>query len=293
MASAALLDGENNLENAGLRSGGARRRNDLQIDFSKLSFSNWNNDGVVASHFFNALSLFFPAGEKFFIHSVKCCSGNIKASALVAEVRKFVSQEASHSNVHRLYVAAMVQQGYKVEQLDIRMFSCPLASVKPHWRLSMTVAMEHFTASLSRSLLEYEAVDGNPDLKKLWHWHACEELEHQSVAFDVYQEAVGTGVRAYLLRVAGAIRVSWNFLPRLIRNFASLIEQDTALPKSMCYLKALGYVWGSPGVVRHLIPDFFSYLRPSYRSGEHAESDRELVSEVRERMEIGNGEWTV
>lgn len=265
-------------------------RNGLNFDYSKSNFASWNSDGLVASHFFNALSLFFPAGEKFFIHSVKCFSGQVADPVAAAAVKTFVSQEASHSNAHRRYLAAMVQQGYKIDQLDIRMFSRPLASVKPQWRLSMTVAMEHFTASLSRSLLHEGTVDGDPNLKRLWYWHACEELEHQSVAFDVYRQAVGTGVRAYWLRIAGAIRVSTNFLPRLICNFASLLAQDTLLPKPVCYLKAFWYVWGTPGVVRKLMPDFFKYFSPSYHPNEMGSGDRELVAAIRSRLGISNEE---
>ncbi|WP_053077788.1 metal-dependent hydrolase [Burkholderia cepacia] len=256
------------------------------FDFSGVRFADWNRDGMVASHFFNALSLFFPAGEKFFIHSVKCFSGQVTDPVTAAAVRTFIAQEASHSNQHRRYLVAMVQQGYDIDRLDIRMFACPLGSVKPVWRLAMTVAMEHFTASLSRSLLRAGTVDGDPDLTKLWHWHACEELEHQSVAMDVYRHAVGTGARAYWLRVAGALRVSLNFLPRLAANLSALLAQDLPRPRSVCYLQALRYLWGKPGVLRILIPDFIGYFRPSFHPDTLRERDRALIAAVRAKLEI-------
>ncbi|WP_175865704.1 metal-dependent hydrolase [Burkholderia cepacia] len=259
-----------------------------RFDFSGSRFADWNRDGPVASHFFNALSLFFPAGEKFFIHSVKCFSGKVTDPVVAAAVTTFVAQEASHSNEHRRYLAAMAQQGYEIDRLDVRMFACPLGSVKPEWRLAMTVAMEHFTASLSRSLLLAGTVGGQPDLTTLWHWHACEELEHQSVAFEVYRHGVGTGSRTYWLRIAGALRVSLNFLLRLTANFSALIAHDLPLPKSICYLKAMCYLWATPGVLRVLIPDFVRYVRPSFHPDERRESDRLLIAALRARLEIAD-----
>ncbi|VBB16577.1 Predicted metal-dependent hydrolase [Burkholderia stabilis] len=258
------------------------------FDYSRSNFSDWNRGDPVASHFFNALSLFFPAGEKFFIHSVKCFSARVTDPVTAAAVRTFVSQEASHSNEHRRYLEAMVRQGYKIDALDIRMFARPLASVSPAWRLAMTVAMEHFTASLSRSLLEAGCVDGDTSLTRLWHWHACEELEHQSVALDVYRQTVGTGARAYWLRVAAAVRVSWNFLPRLTANFAALLAHDLRLPRVVCYLKALSYLWGRPGVFSVLAPDFIAYFRPSFHPGTRWGSDQALIAAVRSELEIAH-----
>ncbi|RKT98985.1 metal-dependent hydrolase [Burkholderia sp. Nafp2/4-1b] len=270
------------------RDGVSTKRRGPQFDFAQSNFARWNRDGPVASNFFNALSLFFPAGEKFFIHSVRCFCAKVSDPFLMAEIRKFISQEANHSSEHRSYLKAMERQGYVIEQLDIRMFSRPLNTVDPVWRLAMTVAMEHFTASLSRFFLQDGRVGGDPALTKLWLWHGCEELEHQSVAFDVYRKVIGEGPYAYWLRVAGAIRVTSNFLPRLTSNFVALLSQDLECTRPICYLKAMYYMWVHPGILRRLILDFIGYFRPRFHPSEQQEHDETLVATVRTSLGISD-----
>ena len=49
--------------------------------------------------------------------------------------------------------------------------------------------MEHFTALLAEQLLDDEHFvrQADPEMIKIWQWHALEELEHKSVAYDVYE----------------------------------------------------------------------------------------------------------
>ena len=60
----------------------------------------------------------------------------------------------------------------------------------PLTQLAVTACLEHFTAGLASILLETKAGRdalqrmGEP-YRSLWTWHALEELEHKSVAFDV------------------------------------------------------------------------------------------------------------
>ena len=67
-------------------------------------------------------------------------------------------------------------------------------------KLAMTVGVEHFTATFGENVLEgrlLRGVDGA--IGDLWRWHCMEELEHKSVAFDVFEAVDGR----YWVRVAG------------------------------------------------------------------------------------------
>jgi len=62
-----------------------------------------------------------------------------------------------------------------------------------HFLLGFTVAAEHFTAVWAENILKRPAVQAmmyDAEIRNLLNWHALEELEHKSVAFDVYR-AVG------------------------------------------------------------------------------------------------------
>jgi len=63
----------------------------------------------------------------------------------------------------------------------------------PEKRLARTVCAEHVTAVMAHHALTHpEHMACFPEsFRKLFLWHAIEEIEHKSVAFDVYQACVG------------------------------------------------------------------------------------------------------
>src|SRR5690625_1910055 len=78
---------------------------------------------------------------------------------------------------------------------------CTLLSPKD--QMAATAALEHFTAMLGSLVLSnprlFEEV--HPSFRALFIWHAIEESEHKAVAFDVYQNTIGSYPRlmaAYL-----------------------------------------------------------------------------------------------
>lgn len=239
-------------------------KRDINIDFSGCVFKNWLKSSMIASHFFNALSLFFPSGEKFFVHSVRNYKNRLTDDRMIEAVSGFFAQEATHSREHRQYVSAMKLQGYDVEKFDTRMFSAPLEKISPIRRLAMTVAMEHFTASLSHSLIRSGFVTGDIPLCQMWHWHALEELEHKSVAFNVFRHVCGRGSAAYFIRTINSLFTTMNFLSRLTLNHIKLIQIDSHYSLLRCCLLSLWFAWGSPGILRMLIPDFFRYFNPAF-----------------------------
>ncbi len=72
----------------------------------------------------------------------------------------------------------------------------------PEVRLAVTAAAEHFTATFAEGALSDGFLDGaHPTVRALLLWHAAEEIEHKSVAFDVL-EAVAP---SYPLRMLGLL----------------------------------------------------------------------------------------
>jgi len=252
---------------------------DISFDLARGDVCNWHSAGSGVSRFYNAMSLFFPKGEKFFINSVREHRKHVKEERLLSDVSGFMQQEAAHSREHRAYIGAMVASGYEVDTLDIRMFSKPLEKVAPRRRLAMTVAMEHFTASLAHQILSSGAImRGDSEFGALWRWHAVEEIEHKSVAFDVFTSAYGRGVGAYFLRCSAAIQVTMGFMRRLFVNVARLAEQDGASWRS--WLALLRYLWVAPGLFRRMTPAFFVYFHPKFHPSNT--DDRRLIAAWRD-----------
>jgi predicted metal-dependent hydrolase len=72
----------------------------------------------------------------------------------------------------------------------------------PALRLSATAAAEHFTAIMAEGITSESRFDqAHPAMRQLLLWHAAEELEHKSVAYDVLQRVNPS----YPLRVGGLV----------------------------------------------------------------------------------------
>jgi predicted metal-dependent hydrolase len=164
----------------------------------------WCADSRVATHVWNGVNLLFPAGERFFVRSVRHYM-NALPPELAADVKGFFGQEGRHAQAHERIFQLLREQGYDVDAV-IRPYERIafqyLERIAPAaLRLSITAAAEHFTALMAEDALTVpellDAVD--PQCRGLFLWHAVEELEHKAVAFDV----LAAVAPSYPLRVTG------------------------------------------------------------------------------------------
>lgn len=168
----------------------------VRFDYSDIDTPSFHSGNTVTSAYWVGLSSTFPIGEAEFIRSVKLFEDQITDTKLKDEVKDFAAQEAHHSLQHKKLNKQFDSCGYstkKVEDLiDIKIKE-RIANWSNEKRLMRTVAAEHFTAVMAHHALQYPEVTENlpESLRDLFRWHAIEEIEHKSVAFDVYQHCVG------------------------------------------------------------------------------------------------------
>jgi len=188
----------------------------------------------VATHLANGLNLLFPAGERFFVRSVRRYLDRIDDPKLREDIKGFSGQEGSHACAHERYFEALERQGFAVRGFlrFYEKFAYDFVErIAPaELRLAATAACEHFTATMATHALAREAegtmVVSDPAMRALLLWHAVEEIEHRAVAFDVLQ-AVNP---SYELRVAGlAVATSMLFGLWMIAA-GTLLVQDRAKP---------------------------------------------------------------
>jgi predicted metal-dependent hydrolase len=228
---------------------------------------HWHSNDAFATAFYNALSLSFPKGELFFIESVRRFRAGLPKH-LGAEVDAFVQQEAYHTREHAALNCLVERQGYDVaaSQLRIQRIIDMMQQRNPLEQLALTVAFEHVTAILARVVLRDEAhIAGMPvELRRLWIWHATEEVEHRSVAFDVYIHVTRSWSRArrYLFRCRAMLIATKNLINIIRLDMMSLLEQDTVASRAR---GALSYVLLSPGLVRQAMLPYLGFFRPGFR----------------------------
>jgi len=175
----------------------------LLIDLSTPFDVRWNGNDAFRSAFFNALSMSFPVGEQYFMDSVRSAMKVLapEVSAQFAqEVQGFIGQEATHRRIHSLFNSQLEKQGFKNTvgpRALLRMQANAHREI--HIHVGATAATEHLTAIFADWILTHgEAFEGTePRLQTLWMWHASEESEHRSTAFDIYR-ALGGSEKARL-----------------------------------------------------------------------------------------------
>lgn len=187
----------------------------------------WWFDSVLLSHLTNGLNLLFPAGEQFFIRSVRRHLDQVDDPALRERVRLFSGQEAQHGKAHERGFALLEGQGFEVESFLAWYRWLGYDVIEPlapsMLRLAVTVALEHFTATMAEDALARTFLDdAHPAMRDLLRWHAAEEIEHKAVAFEVFEAAGGT----YAMRVAGLVVATLTLLMFWTAATRHLIRQD-------------------------------------------------------------------
>ena len=263
-------------------------RRDLKFQLPADRIADWHGLGPYVSHFMNTLSVFFPEGERFFIHAVRHYRGEIDDEQLKQAVTGFIGQEAMHGREHEEYNGAVAAAGYPVKEMEARVTAL-LEEVKANApksaQLAATIALEHFTAMLADKLLDDDAVlDGaEPHYARLWRWHALEETEHKAVAYDVWDQVMGRGPRAYVTRVMALVTATIVFW-RLVAEFHwKMVQADPTLPRGWrARVKGYGnlawYLFGQPGTLRRVVPEWLDYFRPGFHPWDH--DNRHFLSQI-------------
>jgi predicted metal-dependent hydrolase len=187
----------------------------------------WFADLAVASHIVNGVNLLFPAGERFFVRSVHHYLGQIEDPLLREQVKGFFGQEGRHAHAHERFFEVLEAQGYEIapflEAYESFVYGQIEPRTSPELRLSVTVALEHFTAILAANALSDGLLDlAHPTMRGLLLWHAAEEIEHRSVAFDVLKAVAPS----YPLRMAGMALATVALGGYWIAATAMLLQQD-------------------------------------------------------------------
>jgi predicted metal-dependent hydrolase len=192
---------------------------------------HWLGKSRIATHIANGVNLLFPAGERFFVRSVYRYLDQIKDPELLARVKGFAGQEGRHASAHETFFRALEEQGFELKQF-LRVYQWLAYGVierfsPPMLRLSTTVACEHFTAMLAEGVLRDGLLEqlADPALQELLLWHAAEEIEHKSVAFDVLQSINPS----YAWRMGGLALATVCLGGFWIAATAALLRQDKKL----------------------------------------------------------------
>ena len=168
-------------------------------DIAAALQDEWLNDDAFLTAVFNGMSITFPAGEKFFIDSVRHYRQDITDPVLQEHIRGFCGQEGFHRREHQIYNETLcAARGYDLEKLEgklTRRLAWAQKNLSPIQNLAITVAIEHFHGGSLRTFVKFRF---SYEIRRT---HQCvsygagtrqRRWSHKSVAFDVFIAAGGT-----------------------------------------------------------------------------------------------------
>ena len=254
----------------------------IEKDFSSVLATDYVKDNPFMTAYYNALSLSFPDGEQFFIDSVRYFQDQIQDPKLQKEIRAFCGQETFHSREHARFNKSLVAaRGYRLgkfvksEELAKKMRK----KTSPLMALAITAALEHLTAILSASELEdprwFEGMDES--IKQMWYWHCIEEIEHKSVAYDVYLAVGGS----YWMRVAAMVIAFFAYVVGTGKVMGELLKQ-TGQSNWSVYWKGLKQIFGYRAPGWSVMKEVLVFFKPGFHPW-HSDS-QPLLREWKQRM---------
>jgi len=145
-----------------------------------------------------AFGLYAALLEPFAVKSFRRVLDRIRNDALREEVDRFCRQEAQHYQRHIDFNKVVVAHGYpglekKIDRLrrDLETF---LGSANDRYCIGYVEGFESYTTQFALRMIEsglYDHRRTHPAFGSLFKWHMLEEIEHRTVAFDLYRHLFG------------------------------------------------------------------------------------------------------
>jgi uncharacterized protein len=243
-----------------------------KFDFATVP-KHWFAGSRVASHIANGVNMLFPHGERFFVRSVNHFLDQIDDPELVARARGFFGQEGRHASAHDDYNDMLRHHGFEIDGFLAafqKWGTRTEEAASPELRLACTAAAEHFTAIMAENAFRQRVLDtAHPVMRDLLLWHAAEEIEHKSVAFDVLQKVNPS----YALRIAGLAMATLQLSTWWTIGFLTLLRQEgMSLAELRAELRAMRSRPQAPdeGIAKRVfLRGIRSYLRRDFHPDDH------------------------
>jgi len=194
-----------------------------------------------------ALSMTMPYLEPYLIRTMREAIPRIGDPVLAEDAKRFSQQEGHHYRNHAMFnkqiraqfddaVATRLQEIEAQLEADYQRFTAQ----KPlRWNVAYAEGFEAMTCAGALAAAEHGAFgDGAMPGGEIWGWHMAEEIEHRTVAFNVFEHLVGS----YLYRIVFGTRAQVHYVSyinRFARCMAHALGRSPGRPRSEMHRAAL------------------------------------------------------
>ncbi len=149
----------------------------------------------------NSVSLLMPYVEPYVARSVRAALGRIDDPVLAAQARGYVRQELAHHVHHQRFNAAIAQRYRGITTLE-RVMRWTYGRLAARERLGGHLAFAAGSEAVAYAAARWAAAHrhelfdtADPAITRLFVWHLAEEVEHKTVAHDVFHAVDGSRLR--------------------------------------------------------------------------------------------------
>jgi len=229
----------------------------------------WVDGCPFRTRIMDAMQITFPEGERYFITAVRAFKEDITDPKQLEDVKAFTRQEAQHGIAHTNYNELLKKQGLPVDEIlkenKDMIRNKYLGKFSDEFNVALTAGYEHFTALMAEAFFSHkEVVEGfDPRMRTMFAWHAVEEMEHRSVAFDVMQQVAKVG---YFKRTWAMAYGTWETMRSMFTIANIMLKSDgfSRWERLKLFGKNLGWMYGRKGVFSSFAKPLLSYFKPSF-----------------------------
>lgn len=247
-------------------------RKDLDFHLNEIPRFWFGNDPF-KTRLFDALSLTFPDGERYFIQCVRLFKEQIQEPELAERVKCFIQQEAQHGIAHDKMNKILIDQGMPVQkyidQVNQR-FKHALKRYPSQFNIAITASCEHLTALMASTFFSNKATmqEAHPYIRALFAWHSIEEMEHRDVAYDVMMNVAHT---SNLTRYVALGLVTLMMFGFTMQRTNGLLKQDGFSPTQRLKMFSKGMTWllGSKGILSAKKAEYLDWYKADFHPNQH------------------------
>lgn len=248
----------------------------------------WAGD-VFLTHWLNAYTLTIPDGESYIVRTLRKFLDEIEDPELQRDARGLIGQEMTHSRGHLKFFEVLRRQGFKLSTYlgftHFISFKVLEPTATRLQQLAFVVGIERVNELFAEITLGSGRLQqADPAARALYEWHFAEEIEHKSVAFDVYQAVSGNRLwLVYGVTVCYLLNMAY-----LLLGCATFLRQDGQLFRWQVWKSAFRYFFRQerflPRVTRGCLQAIKRGFHPSHsdnrKLAEHVLSRRVITAEV-------------
>jgi predicted metal-dependent hydrolase len=190
----------------------------------------WAMNDPTASYFTLGLSLYLPYLEPYIIKALRRGAADVRDDSIRETIDKFCRQEAQRYKQHQRFNELIRARDYPgldaIENQARHDFERFLAEKPLKFNVGFVEGFESYTtqgaaASLNSGVFNRKDVDQK--FADLFRWHLTEEIEHRTVAFDVWEHLYGD----YVYRVKMCWIAQWHVFEFLWKTASLMSRVDT------------------------------------------------------------------